>query len=370
MQPQVPARPPTAGFSLVELMVALALSLLLIGAILQVYLVNKRSFVKQNQDSIARESGRFALEFMARDIRMAGLFGCGSFSLSDRTLPIRSYLNDTAFPFEIEVGLRGFDATGTGVGGAVTLASVSPSPGGTWAPALVPGLAGNVLPGSDVLTVTGIESGGWPLVSPFTSGAQIFVDTPNDIARGDVLLVSDCNQAQIFQASSVGGGGSNITGAPAALTPGNASPIATRGPVGPFGEGSEVMRVKSVAYYVGRGADGQPALIRESLQTTSASAAGMVRDELVSHIESMQITYGLDDDGDFQVDRFVGASVLTDWSAVRAVHVGLLVRTPDDVLPAASTETYRVNEVDITAPNDRRQRWPLTINVSIRNRLP
>ncbi|PKM09488.1 MAG: hypothetical protein CVV17_00635 [Gammaproteobacteria bacterium HGW-Gammaproteobacteria-7] len=370
MQP-TPAGRNASGFSLVELMVALALSLLLIGAILQVYLVNKRSFVKQDQDSIARESGRFALEFMARDIRMAGLFGCGSFSLSDRTLPIRSYLNDTAFPFEIEVGLRGFDATGTGVGGGLTLASVSPSPGGgSWAPALVPGLTGKVLPGSDVLTVTGIESGGWSLVSPFTSGAQIFVETPNDISRGDILLVSDCNQAQIFQASAVGGGGSNVAGAPAALTPGNASPIATRGPVGPFGEGSEVVRVTSVAYYVGQGADGQPALIRESLQTTSASAAGMVRDELVSNIESMQLTYGLDDDGDFQVDRFVGASVLTDWSAVRAVHVGLLVRTPDDVLPVAAAQTYRLNEVDVIAPNDRRQRWPLTINVSIRNRLP
>ncbi len=361
--------PPT-GFSLVELMVALALSVLLIGAILQVYMVNKRTFLKQDQDSIARESGRFAIETMARDLRMAGLLGCGSFSLTGRSIPVRSYLNVTDFPYAIETGLRGFDATGTGLGSAVVLASVNPAPGGTWAPALPPALAGQVLPGSDVVVITGIESAGWRLVSPFTTGAQIFVETPNDIARGDILLVSDCNQAQVFQASAIGGGGANVTGAPAALTPGNATPIATRGPAGPFGDGSEVSRVRSLAYYIGQGADGRPTLIRQSVQTTSASTADLVRDELISDVETLQLTYGIDDDGDFRIDRFDSADAVADWGRVRSVHIGVLIRTPNEVLPDGGAVVYPVNEVDVTAPNDRRQRWPLTINVALRNRLP
>lgn len=60
------------GFTLVELMVALVISLLLMAGVIQVYLSSKQSY--RLQDNVARiqESGRLATEILTRYIRLAG----------------------------------------------------------------------------------------------------------------------------------------------------------------------------------------------------------------------------------------------------------------------------------------------------------
>lgn len=361
------------GFSLIELMVAMLLSLILGGAVLQVYLVNKRTFVSQDQNAQVQEAGRFAVEFMARDLRMAGLLGCASVDqpkkLSER---VKNVLNDSSFPYDIEIGIRGFEAPGSAPGKSLTLSAVDPLPeagGSKWSPALPAPLAGKVLPGSDVVVVSGIEPESWPLVSPFTKGSQIFVATPNAIQGGDILMVTDCNQAMIFQATSVNADSSNVIGAAKKMNPGNSAPIA-QGKDGPFVDGSQVSRVRSFAFYLGRGEDGAPSLIRESLQTTSASAATLVREELIGHVETLQITYGIDTNADFVIDNFDTAAKVIDWTQVRAVRLGLLLRSPQAILPEPASGAYAVGGVAVTAPADRRQRRVFPMTVSLRNRLP
>lgn len=61
-----------SGFSLVELMIAMTLSLMLLGAVIQVFLSSKLTSELSNDVSRVQENGRFSLEFLARDIRMAG----------------------------------------------------------------------------------------------------------------------------------------------------------------------------------------------------------------------------------------------------------------------------------------------------------
>lgn len=60
------------GFSLVELMVALVVSLLLLAGVIQVYLSSKQAY--RVQDNIARiqENGRLAIAFVSRYLRLAG----------------------------------------------------------------------------------------------------------------------------------------------------------------------------------------------------------------------------------------------------------------------------------------------------------
>ncbi len=72
-----PHLPPARGFSLVELMVAMMLSLLLVAAAASLFLVTKQ--VSQEQERVGRlkENLRFAADFMARDIRAAGLTETG-----------------------------------------------------------------------------------------------------------------------------------------------------------------------------------------------------------------------------------------------------------------------------------------------------
>ncbi len=60
------------GFTLVEVMVAITLSLILIAGVIQVYISSKESFRVQNELARLQENQRIAIEFLQNDIRRAG----------------------------------------------------------------------------------------------------------------------------------------------------------------------------------------------------------------------------------------------------------------------------------------------------------
>lgn len=61
-----------AGFSVVEIMISLLLGLLVVAGVSQIYLGSKQSYRLNEAQSRLQEDGRFALEFLARSIRIAG----------------------------------------------------------------------------------------------------------------------------------------------------------------------------------------------------------------------------------------------------------------------------------------------------------
>ncbi|MGB7934102.1 MAG: PilW family protein [Gammaproteobacteria bacterium] len=63
------------GFSLVELMVALVITLILLAGIGQIFLSSKKSFVIQDSLGRLQENGRYAMETLAQDVRRAGFWG-------------------------------------------------------------------------------------------------------------------------------------------------------------------------------------------------------------------------------------------------------------------------------------------------------
>lgn len=65
-----------AGFSLIEVMLALGLGLLLVLAGGRVFIGALQSWQAQEAAARMQEEARFVLQRMARDIRMAGAFGC------------------------------------------------------------------------------------------------------------------------------------------------------------------------------------------------------------------------------------------------------------------------------------------------------
>jgi len=69
---------PDSGFSLIELMVAMALSLLLVAAAASLFLVTKQLAQEQERVAHLQENMRFVVDFMARDIRAAGLLETGA----------------------------------------------------------------------------------------------------------------------------------------------------------------------------------------------------------------------------------------------------------------------------------------------------
>jgi type IV pilus assembly protein PilW len=73
-----------AGFSLVELMIALTISLVIVAAVGYVYVGNQAAFRTQTADSRQTDNGRIAIEYLTRDFRQAGKLGCTRPSRDDQ----------------------------------------------------------------------------------------------------------------------------------------------------------------------------------------------------------------------------------------------------------------------------------------------
>jgi len=86
------------GFGLIELLIALALSLVVVLGVAQIFIAAKNTYVSQNTAAAMQEDARFVLSKMIQEIRMVGMFGClgavtdsssaGDFNAS-QTTPIR-----------------------------------------------------------------------------------------------------------------------------------------------------------------------------------------------------------------------------------------------------------------------------------------
>ena len=61
-----------SGFALIELMIAMVLGLLLMTGAIQVMLSSKQTFSANEDSSRTQENGRFALDLLIGDVRMAG----------------------------------------------------------------------------------------------------------------------------------------------------------------------------------------------------------------------------------------------------------------------------------------------------------
>ncbi len=68
------------GISLIEIMIALLIGAFLIGGVLQIFIGSKQTYRMQENLSRLQENGRFAMDFLAKDIRMAGYRACLTFT--------------------------------------------------------------------------------------------------------------------------------------------------------------------------------------------------------------------------------------------------------------------------------------------------
>jgi type IV pilus assembly protein PilW len=355
--------------TLVELMVAMVLSIFLVGGIIQIFMGNRATFAFNEGMSRIQENARFSLEHIAFTARMAGYSGCLS-----NVAVFNNLTTPNAFRDDIANGIQGHDANGTGIGESYAAAAIDPAPSANvngWTPALPPELNNRVIPGSDVLIVRGVAGAAHSLVAPFSDSAQLFVASPHDFVIGEILVVADCQKASIFQLTSTGvvGAAANLVhGGGGGFSPGNASP--TWAPDQDFGLGAEVARHQTYAFYVGQGANGRPSLFQLRLQPLTGSSAGFAPEELVEGIDSLQIRYGADPDNDGDADNWVPADAVADWTRILSIEVTLLGRSADEYGAETDTVVYNLAGTQFDPVDDRRLRQVFSTTVGIRNRLP
>ena len=64
------------GFGLIEMLIALALSLVVVLGVAQIFIAAKNTYVSQNAAANMQEDARFVLSKLIQEIRMVGMFGC------------------------------------------------------------------------------------------------------------------------------------------------------------------------------------------------------------------------------------------------------------------------------------------------------
>ena len=68
-----PAATEAGGFTLIELMVAMAIALILLAAVVSLFVGLSKSYTRQNAAADVQQAARSGVDFMAQSIRMAGL---------------------------------------------------------------------------------------------------------------------------------------------------------------------------------------------------------------------------------------------------------------------------------------------------------
>ena len=359
-----------AGLSLIELMIAMLVGLILIAGVLSIFMSSRQSYGINNAVGQIQEHGRFALDFIRHDTRMAGYMGCGVSGVN-----FNNQLNsNTSLPYNFNNALTGYEYTGTAPTATYVIPGENPAPvpAGNWSPALDASLpvagAAYAIPGSDVLAMTMTQNAGNPIYItniPSPTAAVFDVNAPG-LATGDLMVISNCVNTLILQVTGVGGGTTIDHNTGGAVTPGNSNKD-----VAQSYQGAQIGTGTAVAFFVGESADGTPALF--SATTDSSKASGFDYQELVPGVENMQVLYGVDTTGSGTASEYDTADVVNGsgyWNQVVSVRVALLLRSNIGAvtLPSAAA-TYNLLGTSIQAPLDTRLRQIFTATIGVRNHM-
>lgn len=332
------------GISLVELMVAMLLGLILTAGLTQIFTGSQRSFRMAESLARTQETGRIALDILSRDIRNADYWGCTKHSR------VTTLLDQDHGSYDAAV--HGFTADE-----GVTAVSVSVAPSG-----------GSAVVGSHVLTLRGAAGGGNRLKGAMDSTSDALkVTSDAGLEEDDILLLSDCSDGVIFQATKVTSGATPEIEHEAG---GSAIPGNTTASFAKAFESGEVYKPYVRRYEV-RESGG-----RRGLYLIVGSNTPI---ELVENVIDMRIQVG--------EAASVGGTTVASWKdasdpgidfeAVLALRVSLLVGSEaDNVVESAQTlcfPAWNSSCTDATPTNwtatDRRKYQVYTTTTTIRNRL-
>jgi len=343
---------PMRGFSLVELMVAMTLSLLLLGGVVAIFASSRSSYETTEKLSRIQENGRFALDQFVHDIRASGFLGC-----SREPLVFTSVITPGNFLYDF-----------VDVNGHFKSVSGFQYTSGSWTPSL-PTDAGlpatkRLIPGSDVLALRmparDIAPQKLQKDLALDTDPLVFPASASTFQPSDVVMLYSCGRQAFFQATAFDTSTGTMTHGQTGLN------VTNKLYFQPVAEFTQAVPVQTVIYYVAEKSDTDttPSLWRK----TDAQAP----EELAEGVEQMQLDYGVDTDNDYAVDTYQPADAVTNWDRVYSVRVALLVRSLERYGADKDASTHDLltgtDKVTVAAPNDGFYREVFTTTVVIRNK--
>lgn len=363
-----------AGFSLVELMIALALGSMVTAGVVQLFVANSETHTLLIGQSRMQESARFTLDFIGRQVRQSGYRGCFSGNVNLHTTMGPSNAPFIPYEFDLRQGIQGFNSSdgaivwnppldvlpNTDADHAMTnpLNTVFKTTYGYGAGAGID--LGEVVLETDVVTFRHISQldarlGGYldPGNSTVygtmpTSTEPMVVGVPAGWSEFDLdhlAMVHDCEKATIFRVTTSNPWGRNTDLSPMAvptardLTVGHdtGDPDTTQNIfdrlalLNTFEVDAAISAIESHTFFIAPG---------EGVNNVGNNPLSLWRKsgleppiELIEGVEDLQLLYGIDTDQDGVPNQYFTANFVppNGWINVATVRVSVVVNSIDDV---------------------------------------
>jgi len=276
------------GLTLVELMVAMILSLLLIAGASSMFLGSKKTFKVQEESARIQENVRYIVNRMITDISPAGFHGCAP-SAQDGKSQIYSTV-------ESKDGLYDFSHAITGVEG------------------------GNANTPDSLTVRFALPELSLPITSPMTKGdTTVQVDSTrpaySKFEAGDIITVSDCSLIAAFMVTNKPGANGHLEHRSGVSIKGvtNSKAETTHYFGGKSYSSAMAIKMDAVTYDLDKTTSGDAA-DETTISSLYAKRLGGTRQEILSGVENFQVVYGIDDTDppDGTSDRYIVWDAVAD----------------------------------------------------------
>ncbi|AFJ03457.1 Type IV fimbrial biogenesis protein PilW [Methylophaga frappieri] len=335
-------------------MVALVLSSIVILAVIEIFIGARQMYRVQEAKSRLQENARLAVQLISQSALNTGYRGCGSRA----AIPLANSLNNaTDFEWDFGIDVLGNEASDN-----------------SWLPAKPDFITTDPEDPIvfDLITFRTILE---PTIPVFDQDGDAFgsgdlnVGGAGDLEVNDIVVVSDCLNAAVFEITAAGSAISHASSAAPTTTPGNA-PTTTPGnattQLGKRYENAQLNRIVTRSFFL-RTPPATPRPQVPSLYMREAPS-GQEAQELVEGVENMQILYGIDTNLDSMADEYRTANNVGNWENVVSLEIQLLMVSATDNLTMEPQE-YTFDGNNIIA-NDNRIREVYSQTIALRNRLP
>jgi type IV pilus assembly protein PilW len=258
------------GLSLIELMLALTLSMLILMSLSVIYLAETNNHLTEAALQNIQQNTRVAFQLLHGALRQAGEVGCAKIQ---NNFPVT-----TSQPYNITENNRIQSYQGS-----------------------------EVKAGTDALTVRYANAISGVLVEPMQAANSLHMSASPKIETGDVLLISDCETVETFTAQQIS---SSSDGTQFIITDTNLTKE--------YQQNAEVSEFEINTFYIGKtdrkDARGMPIY---ALYMKDKDAH---KTELVEGVSAMQIQYAIFENGGIVEQR---SNEIKEWSSVRGVSLQL-----------------------------------------------
>ena len=208
----MPTGPGAAGMSLVEILVAMAVGLVLLAGLIQVWASSRQTYRFAEAQARVQESGRYAVQMLAEELRSTRSLGCRSIALDEQDSTLNVIACDLINPAQGQGNCPGSPAIGSELAMGYDAAQMAAGAGlddlaGTAAGGAQADVTARWLRG-DVIVSWGVAGEGVYVDSPGSidsnqRGTIDVPDLPSEIDEGSLALITDCAGTDVFTAEGI-----------------------------------------------------------------------------------------------------------------------------------------------------------------------